>query len=791
MLSIPKRPLALAILFGMSGIPLIAQAETLFNFVRPLDAVQVTTQDASLPSVTAETTANGEVLRRVTFNAAEKPSLRLTPQNGSWDWSKAEAMSLRIQSAQDWAITLDVAIESTDGKVLTTQVALPAGPAQTLLIPLAATSPNAHGMRAAPPLPWTVDGKRLLPATLVNGEVDRSKIASVTLSLNQPNAAQNVLLSRFGTEEKDLQEALYQGLMDAYGQYARADWPGKVKSDEQLKKGAADEAKQLVDWTAKLPQQDTYGGWLGGETFEASGFFRTEKRNGRWFLVTPEGHPFFSLGVNAVTPGLSQTYVEGREAMFKALPKDNEPLANHFGKGDDRAETDANKGRAFNQGRWYDFYGANVERTYGGNDPQRWVGHSLERLKAWGFNTVGNWSDPAFNTSERMPYTLPLSIHGDFATIKTGFDWWGGMPDPFDPRFAMAAERAIAIAARDHRDDPWLLGFFADNELAWGGHSEDPRARYALAYGTLRLTTDVPAKRAFLKQLRDKYRNQQGLSKAWGIDLQAWELMEDPGFEPPLPNPEHPAIEEDFKRFQRFYADTYFKTIADSMKWHAPNHLMLGGRFAATVPEAIESCAQYCDVISFNRYTREPQHGLDMDLLRRLDKPLMLTEFHFGSRDRGPFWGGVSEVYKEEERGPAYATYLKKAAEEPLIVGAHWFQYLDQPATGRLLDGENGHLGLVGITDRPWQGFVEAVRKANLALAADISKPAQPLAPSKEQPKAPVKEQPKETANPAPAEKPAEPPKAAEPPSAEPADQPKADEPAQPEAPTQEEAGKP
>ena len=46
----------------------------------------------------------------------------------------------------------------------------------------------------------------------------------------------------------------------------------------------------------------------------------------------------------------------------------------------------------------------------------------------------------------------------------------------------------------------------------------------------------------------------------------------------------------------------------------------------------------------------------------------------------------------------------------------HWFQYLDQPVTGRLLDGENGHLGLVAITDRPWDGFVSAVRKANLTV---------------------------------------------------------------------------
>jgi len=37
--------------------------------------------------------------------------------------------------------------------------------------------------------------------------------------------------------------------------------------------------------------------------------------------------------------------------------------------------------------------------------------------------------------------------------------------------------------------------------------------------------------------------------------------------------------------------------------------------------------------------------------------------------------------------------------------------------TGRLLDGENSHIGLVGITDIPFGGFVEAVRAANLHAA--------------------------------------------------------------------------
>lgn len=453
--------------------------------------------------------------------------------------------------------------------------------------------------------------------------------------------------------------------------------------------------------------------------------------------MTPEGHPFYSLGVNTVAPDNSQTYVAGREWMFAALPKAGEPFDKYYGSGDNRGGNGADQGRSFNVGRWYDFYGANLQRTFAqpcvppapcapeGFDQKRWVTHALDRLQAWGFNTVGNWSAPQLATADRVPYTLPLSIVGDYASISTGTDWWGGMPDPFDPRFAMATERAVAIAARDHRDDPWLIGFFADNELAWAGPGDDPKSRYALAYGTLRMTTDVPAKRAFLKQLRDKYRNQAGLSKAWGIDLPAWELMEDPGFVPPMPNPEHPEIEADFKYFQKTFADAYFKTISDSLKWHAPNQLLLGGRYAVSTPEAVASCAQYCDVLSFNMYTLKPQDGYDFAALRALDKPVLITEFNFGSADRGPFWGGVTQLAREEDRGAAYANFLKQAMAEPSIVGVHWFQYLDQPVTGRLLDGENGHFGLVGITDVPFQGFVDSVRKSNLAAVDQLGKEAE------------------------------------------------------------------
>ncbi len=148
-------PALFALLFAAPLLAAPAGQQTLFNFVRPADVVKVATQDASLPQYNAEQTPEGEVLRRITFNPAAEPSLVLSPQTGVWDWSQSSAMSLRIQSAMDWALTLYVKVQSSDGKTLVSRIDLPAGPAQTLLIPLQANSPLSQGMKAGPPMPIT------------------------------------------------------------------------------------------------------------------------------------------------------------------------------------------------------------------------------------------------------------------------------------------------------------------------------------------------------------------------------------------------------------------------------------------------------------------------------------------------------------------------------------------------------------------------------------------------------------------------------------------------------------
>jgi hypothetical protein len=48
----------------------------------------------------------------------------------------------------------------------------------------------------------------------------------------------------------------------------------------------------------------------------------------------------------------------------------------------------------------------------------------------------------------------------------------------------------------------------------------------------------------------------------------------------------------------------------------------------------------------------------------------------------------------------------------PELVGTHYFQWADQPSTGRF-DGENYNIGLVDVTDRPYAPMVAAMKETH------------------------------------------------------------------------------
>jgi len=147
-----------------------------------------------------------------------------------------------------------------------------------------------------------------------------------------------------------------------------------------------------------------------GQHFEATGFFHTEQVGERWWLVTPDGHAFYSHGVNHAKPDPNSDRVTGRcpycDAVAAAYP-----------------------------------------------DLDAWTDATVDRLRSWGFNTISAWSD-LDRFADRMPYTVLLNMSG-------GDDW-------FAPEFQVRMEDIAAEKVAPRRDDPNLVGYFLANEMRWG-----------------------------------------------------------------------------------------------------------------------------------------------------------------------------------------------------------------------------------------------------------------------------------------------------------------------------------
>ena len=648
---------------------------------------------------------------RVVFASEDRPAITFKPKGGAWDWSQKSRLVIPVENPNDQALTLQLRVNDPKRR-LTGQAAIAPRSSGNLAISISAPPPVSMGMIAGPSLAPAGLDPDTLPVTATEGSIDATAVTLVRLGMLRPSSPRPLLVGPLRVEPDC---SSYDGIVDGFGQFLPGDWPEKVSSVEILRAKGAEEERALVPWLADLPRRDRFGGLLDTGGFRATGFFRTEQRNGRWWLVTPEGNAFFSIGMDVTAPA-GETYVDGREFMFRDLPAPNGELAAHWSEHDDRGGLWPRRDRMFDHGHAFNFYTANLQRKFGPDWRARWREEAARRLEAWGFNTIGNWGETELWAMHSLPYTVPLWLEGEF--------WWGGIPDPFDPRFAAAADEMARDAAARFGGDPWLVGYFVDNELAWGrGWSTDPREHYALAIGTLGRGPESPAKSAFTAQLVETYREPERLAEAWGIPLTSWDGLRGAGFALPPASLSNPAVIRDLAAFTQRFAEAYFRAVAEALHRRDPEHLYLGSRFAWRTPEVVEACARWCDVVSFNLYQRSIANDHDeWTRFHALAKPALIGEFHFGSTDRGLFWEGLVGAGSVKERGPAYAHYLRAVADNPDFLGAHWFQYLDEPLTGRTLDGENAHVGFVTVADLPYAEFVAAAREANLSVLRELER---------------------------------------------------------------------
>ncbi len=474
--------------------------------------------------------------------------------------------------------------------------------------------------------------------------------------------------------------------IDSFGQFKHKEWPGKIHCDNDLKKALKAEEKDLANHPGPK-DRSRFGGWLNGPRLQATGHYRVEKVNGKWWLVDPEGYLFWSHGVVRVTPSSGITPLDNRRHYFESLPKENSELGQFYFTYDTLMKPYY---EVRNIDTTYDYSCANIYRKYGSDFRKKFAEMSHRRLKSWGLNTIANSSDRSIYMMDQTPYVERIEIHSK-PLEGAGGAWWHFM-DPFDPSFE-ATERERLEAKRKEIEDPWCIGLFVDNEINWGTPE-------TLATAAITAPATQAAKIEMINDLKKKYISIENLNEKWGSRFDSWDAL--------LANRDTvpAAAREDIETFNRRLIEEYFSTVRRVFKEYAPNKLYLGCRFAGWNIDVLSAASRYCDVISYNLY----YHNLNwFKIPGGFDKPVMIGEFHFGATDCGLFHPGQVHTNNQKDRARSYYDYVHSALIHPNIIGTHWHQFSDQMSSGRF-DGENFQVGLTDVCDTPYYDTIEKIR---------------------------------------------------------------------------------
>ena len=348
---------------------------------------------------------------------------------------------------------------------------------------------------------------------------------------------------------------------------------------------------------------------------EPEGFFTLYQQQGHWWLTTPEGKPFFSMGLNHIDPA-SLRYPENLDI-------------------------------------WREKYGGST---------LRWIEKSVApNLKAWGFNTVGwvqevtvrQWRHSrAFTVDEYraldMPYChlLPFTeshqwekhtVHYDFR----GEDW----------------KEWVDYVARSHcaelADEKNLIGYFYSDCPTW--------------------IHDRP---------NNKWRG-------------------------PIFDPERLKTEAGRKDLSEL-ATSYYKTTHDAIRRYDKHHLILGDRYEANAPiamEVINSAKPFVDVLSFQDFRNPVQH-LDQ-WHRKTGKPVLLA-------DAAKMKWQTTPGEFTRNNGQWYAETLAALHQNPGCIGFH--------LCGAYQRNKARRYGLLDEMETPDTENVDLIAAANQQIATWMEK---------------------------------------------------------------------
>ena len=391
--------------------------------------------------------------------------------------------------------------------------------------------------------------------------------------------------------------------------------------------------------------------------------------DGVQWLIDPDGKPFYSKGVNIVAPG-----------------KESEK---------------SRSGQAY---CWSNFY----------TSIGQWREHISNQLRDWGFNTLGGWSDGSPDLGFPVMVDLELGRH-------SRFHWF----DPFDPQMEKKTLEEARELTAPYRNLPQLIGYFSDNEVGWWNSS--------LFIWFLKAPWENHTKRFLWEMIYDNYKgNWEALLADWSPQGEArdFEDLKKAGASLKL-RPGGNGIRL-VDRFMSACAKRYYELMYKAIHTAHPGALVLGDRLPLYYhQDVILAMGDNVDVISTN-YNVDVADGwvapYFFEGLGKLShKPVLVSEFFFAAaenrsgnrnetaRNIHAKPGHLMTVHTQVERTWGAGVALLNFARFPNVVGAHWFQYCDEPLGGRE-DGEDYNMGLVDISNRPYHALTLNFKNLNPVL---------------------------------------------------------------------------
>ncbi|HET6247069.1 MAG TPA: hypothetical protein VFE47_05160 [Tepidisphaeraceae bacterium] len=399
-----------------------------------------------------------------------------------------------------------------------------------------------------------------------------------------------------------------------------------------------------------------------------SGFWRVAKtKQGVWWFVSPKGQVDFLNTVTTVQPE-----VRGRDPM-----------------GPDFVSRDFN------------------DRNPSTAALNAWANCTVQRVRDAGFKGIGAWSNPALHNCD-IPMTQDLNLSS----------WTrGGSGLVYSPQWSSTIEYAIKTQVQPLRDNHNLVGYYLDNEMDWTDEAAGPRTYFD------GLPPGDPNRQQVLGTIRNTWPSIDAFNKDWNTKIGDWQAMDSWRA---LPQGTTSAYDKLLAQWTSHLAESYFQTTTSLLRKYDPNHLVLGIRYRGYAPrQVVRASRGYTDAQSINYYVSDAR--LDADLFKMIstesDQPIVISEYSFHaldgrSGDRNTV-GFDAQVVDQKARGEAYRAFTTRLARVPYVIGADWFQWMDEPPSGRQGDGEDVNFGVVDVDDKPYQPLVDSIR-ATTPLLNDL-----------------------------------------------------------------------